>query len=601
MLTGFGVFLCHATAQVQLGSNLQMSASGSLTAGYSGGYGSESSSSHSLDLGGSGSINGSYYNPNFASFHILPYYDQSRTNSNYQSIGGSSGISSDVNLFTGSHFPGTIGYQKTYNSTGTYGVAGSPNFTTHGNGQGYDVAWSVLLPNLPTLSVSYMAGSGDSNIYGSSSQSSSNTKNFNLRSSYAILGFRTDAFYTHGATHGDYPQVLTGITTDEISDSFSHSEGFDVSHILPIHGSFNATFSHSNYGSKFMSTDNSNNSTNTATAAASFRPESKLTFSVNTTYTTNLAGYVNEQIVSSGGTAVETNLGSNSNSTSINSSVGYSLGRDMFLSGNVSHTSQSYSGFHVGATYMSGTFNYNRRLFGMFTFSGGVLDSATDEGNSAVGMTGNVSFAKRIKNWDLGATVSYSQNVQTLLVSYTTSNVNYSTTASRRLTRRLYWNSTFGGSNTLFSQQVGDSSGSQSVSSGLSVRKYSLNGGYSKSHGVSILTANGLVSTGIPVVVSATNQVLYNASSYTLGATASPIRKLVVSAGYSHAVSNTTSYSVSSLNQTDMFNSQLQYQFRRMAVTAGYTRFSQGIGASGTAPAKVSSFYLGVSRWFSLF
>jgi hypothetical protein len=38
-----------------------------------------------------------------------------------------------------------------------------------------------------------------------------------------------------------------------------------------------------------------------------------------------------------------------------------------------------------------------------------------------------------------------------------------------------------------------------------------------------------------------------------------------------------------------------------MGINGGYTRLVQGFSASGTAPASVSSFYIGVYRWFNFF
>jgi hypothetical protein len=46
---------------------------------------------------------------------------------------------------------------------------------------------------------------------------------------------------------------------------------------------------------------------------------------------------------------------------------------------------------------------------------------------------------------------------------------------------------------------------------------------------------------------------------------------------------------------------RVQYQYRQMFFTGGYSRFIQGFSASGTAPAQLNSFYVGVQRWFNFF
>ena len=151
-----------------------MSGDGTVTVGYSGDYGNQIQSSHSLVVGANGEINGYYYNPNFLNFTITPYYNQSRADSNYQSLTNASGVAASANFFTGSHFPGSVSYRYDYNSTGTFGLPSTPNFTTQGNGQGFGVNWSALFNGWPTLSVGYQQGSGSGTLYGTDQESSSN-------------------------------------------------------------------------------------------------------------------------------------------------------------------------------------------------------------------------------------------------------------------------------------------------------------------------------------------------------------------------------------------------------------------------------------------
>ena len=113
-----------ASAQMQIGENTKLKAGGMFTAGYQGDYGNSAQieSDHGLDFGFNGNISGSYYNPNFLSFNVSPYYNQSRDDSNFQSLTGASGVTGTANLFTGSHFPGSITYHDDRNSTGTFGT-----------------------------------------------------------------------------------------------------------------------------------------------------------------------------------------------------------------------------------------------------------------------------------------------------------------------------------------------------------------------------------------------------------------------------------------------------------------------------------------------
>ena len=81
---------------MQVGDDVRMNLNGILTAGYTGNYGDEIPSNHGLEFGGNGTLNGSYYNPNFLNFTITPFYNQSRANSSFQSLTDSSGVNAQL-------------------------------------------------------------------------------------------------------------------------------------------------------------------------------------------------------------------------------------------------------------------------------------------------------------------------------------------------------------------------------------------------------------------------------------------------------------------------------------------------------------------------
>ena len=90
-------------------------------------------SDHSIVGAGAADLSGFYYNPNFLSFDIQPFYNQSRLNSNFQSITAASGVNASARIFGGSDYPGSISYSTTYNGSGNFNVPGLANYTTHGN------------------------------------------------------------------------------------------------------------------------------------------------------------------------------------------------------------------------------------------------------------------------------------------------------------------------------------------------------------------------------------------------------------------------------------------------------------------------------------
>ena len=291
-----------ANAQVQVGDDVRMNLSGTLTAGYNGNYGDQIQSNHSLNYGGDVLLSGSYYDPNFLNFTINPYYNQSKADSGFQSLTDASGVIANANFFTGSRFPGYASYNYTRNSSGTFGLSGNPNFTTIGTGYGFGVGWSALLPNWPTFSASYSQGSGSGTLFGTTEESSSSTKTLNLRSSYQAAGWRLNAIYTHLNINSDFPSFLSGETGSNFSDSNGNSFGINGIHNLPWRGSVSVSFNHSSYSGDFGSTLEQKTgvtdyTTNTETVNTSFHPTLKLGLFVNQSYTDNLNGFFYQNVI----------------------------------------------------------------------------------------------------------------------------------------------------------------------------------------------------------------------------------------------------------------------------------------------------------------
>jgi hypothetical protein len=203
-LAGLLLLGLPAAGQIQVGE-LSSNLSGVVSAGYSADYGNDIDSSHGLSLGGSATAAGYYYNPNFVSFNLSPYYGQSRANSNFQSISDSSGVNFTSSIFSGSHFPGQISYATAYNSEGQFAVPGLPNYTTHGNSDTFGINWSEFLPGLPTLTASFQRGSNDYSVYGETANGNSDFHSLTLSSNYSIAGFNMGASYNNGVSNSLIP------------------------------------------------------------------------------------------------------------------------------------------------------------------------------------------------------------------------------------------------------------------------------------------------------------------------------------------------------------------------------------------------------------
>jgi hypothetical protein len=201
----------------------------------------------------------------------------------------------------------------------------------------------------------------------------------------------------------------------------------------------------------------------------------------------------------------------------------------------------------------------------------------------------------------LSGSGGYSRNAETILIAYTTSGYNYSVSATRRL-GKLNWNGAAGGSKSVLSQVNGANSLAQNYSTGLSNRRLGASAGYAKSSGMGLYTTQGITSlpTGLPPTLLPTT-ILYGGTSYSAGVGGMPIRGLTFTGSFVKSKSNTLNSSVESLNNTEEAYLYLQYKVRKIFFTAGYSRLIQGFSASAIAPAMVSTYYVGISRWFNFF
>jgi hypothetical protein len=590
--------------QLSLGENTKLNAGALFTAGYQGDYGDALPSSHGLDLGFDGKVSGYYYNPNFLSFTANPYYDQSRADSGFQSITGASGLNGTANFFTGSKYPGSVSYNYATNSTGTSGLAGQPNFTTEGRSKGFGINWSALVPDWPTLSVGYSQGSGNSTLFGTDQKDDSSTRLFNVHSNYEIAGFRLNGSFNRNTQSSDFPAFLAGDGASTLS-STNHDIGFSAQHTLPEHGSFYVSYNRATANSDYLANAGQENSTSdtstytdsTETASASFHPTQKLSWNVTQNYTDNLTGYLAQNLSPNGAPVPGLNLGSGSYSSTLGGGATYNFTNYLSASALATYYDQHYFGQSYRGEYLSGTVNYGKRLWDMLTFSASVIDSSSGMGNNAVGFIGNVNFFRHFGGWETSGQFSYAQNVQSLLITYTTSYYAYSGNLRRRLPGGITWIGSFNGNHSGITQDQGTNTSSESYSTSLSMRRLQVNSFYDQSHGVSVLGAGGVITpTPTPGL---TDFILFTGSAYGGGLALTPLRRLSVSGTFSRAISNTLS-TTASHNNTEIFNAQMQYHLRRIGLLAGYTRFTQGISAIG-APVNSTSYFVGFTRYFDFF
>ena len=588
-------------AQVQLGET-KTSANGTISTGYTANYGNLTPSTHDWTVGGTAALSGSYYNPNFLSYNASFYLNQARSNSDFQSISDASGFNVTTNIFGGSRFPGSVSYSLADDSEGNYDVPGLANYVTHGNSRTFGVNWSEILPGVPTLSAAFQTGNSDYSVYGTNNQGSNSFHSLNLHSAYQLDGFNMGAYFNSGGSHALVPQVIENQGNADI-DSTSSAYGLNVQHRLPMQGSAAASWTRSQWDSAYSSIS-STGTIDTFNGLAAVRPTQKLSLSVNATYSDNLAGQLIESVVLAGGAVSGLNSNQSSNSMDVSATAGYApainLQTDAFFERRTQYfLGQNYgvNSYGVGATYahglLGGTFN------SAFTFTANTSD---DTGEDNLGFSTNDNYTTVWRGWHITGSFGYAQNAQTLLVTYMNSVFNYSGSVRRNWGR---FNLGVGASSsrTGLTQQAGDENNSQGYNASLGFGALlTATGTYSKANGQAIATGSGLVTVPVPPPTLPSSLVtLFGGDSYSFGLSSTPAKHLVMSAAYSRANSNMTASTLTSTNNNTQFNSLVQYQFRKLNYISGYSRLQQGFSISGSQPQIISSFYVGISRWFNFF
>ena len=306
-------------AQIEIGSNTNLSLSGDLGFGYNGNYGNIDQSSHGTNLNGDAVLQGSYYNPQFLNFFVDPVYNRSQANSGQGSLTDASSINAGANIFSGSHFPGSVSFSEGFNSSGNYGFGTTPGLTTTGNSHGFGIGWAELIPGAPPLSVQYYQNASSSSIFGTDQEDHTGSKNLNMFSNYKLAGWYMGARFTDTWTHTDLPAAATGdgeaITGDTNGKSFS----VNASHKLPMRGSFGASYGWSDFSGESQGTTVSG-SNQMISATASFAPTQRFTTQFQMDYNSSLSGEIEQQLLGVGALNPSVNLGQTNYSISISNS-----------------------------------------------------------------------------------------------------------------------------------------------------------------------------------------------------------------------------------------------------------------------------------------
>ncbi len=588
-------------AQVKFGE-ASTNLNGTISSGYSATYGNLIPSTHDWTIGGDATFSGSYHSPNFLSFSVSPYLNQSSANSDFQSISNASGVNATVNVFNGSKFPGSVTYSKAYNSEGNYAVPGIADYVTHGNSDSFGVNWSENIPDAPSFSAGYQMGNSSYSVYGLDNQGNNSFHSTNLHSGYNWAGFNMGAYYVNGGGHSQIPALASGEPSTAIQSNNS-GEGFNVSHLLPWQGSASGSYNRSTWDSDYLGY-NTHGTINLVNAIATVRPRNNLSASGSASYSDNLAGQLAQSVIGVGGIVPGFDSSQSSDSLDLLAIATYTPMANLQTDAFVERRTQSFLGKDYGVTSYGGGGTYSHNLAGG-TVNGALnmsANAADNTGQDTLGFSASGNYSNIVKEWHLNGSFGYAQNVQTLLITYMNSYYNYSGNARRRW-GQFSLGVGAGGANTALTDQPGTANSSQSYNGNVAYGIWLIaSGTYAHSNGQALLTGTGLVPVPIPSPIVPSSLVsLYGGDSYAFSLSSIPTKKLVIAATFGKSNTNTTYNSILSSNQTNQFNSIVQYRVRKLNFISGYARLEQGFSGSGLPTEIISSYYMGVSRWFNFF
>jgi hypothetical protein len=192
--------------------------------------------------------------------------------------------------------------------------------------------------------------------------------------------------------------------------------------------------------------------------------------------------------------------------------------------------------------------------------------------------------------------------MQTLYQVQTTSGFGYGGSVHRKLNPQTFWTISARATHSALTVYDGNSNKSETLSSSLSWRRYTVSGTYAQSEGIAVLTTNGqLVPTPVGSQIADLTYV-YNAKVINGNAGARLFRRLTIGGGYTNFKSNNkSSMGIPVLSDGDRYFVRGRYLLRRFELEGGYTRVNQDVSTIPGGPRNYNTYYISLSRWFNLF
>jgi hypothetical protein len=586
-----------AQAQLQVTDNLSMTLNGNLGFGYTGSNGSYRNSVIGKGIGVNANLDGAYFHPDFLNFNVHPYFNRASANADSQAITMASGVGSSVNLFGGSYFPGSVSYGLDFSDNSQFNVGGIPSVVGNSKSRHFGITWSELLPHMPHVYVSYGMDHSNADISGAfdTSASESSSKLLNINADYRLGGWDLRGNLTHNSNNLTTPEFLTGesITLGGSGTTY----GIQAQHKIPL-GGMGLGYSHSTYSTDRGGGGSGNNFSEGA-GITLFR---RLSLNETFNYTTNTTATISQTILNGSPEILLPDR--DSKGLFFYSTANLPLKWGISLNGHYSYRQIEFNGQQQSDNQYGGSVSFNQRVkfLGFLTFSAGFVDTANKEGNTGAGLVGTVAMSRKFGHWETQADFSYTQSMQTLYQVQTTSAFGYGGSVHRKLNPQTFWTIAARATHSALTVYDGNSNKSETFSSSLSWKRYTVSGNYAQSEGIAVLTTNGqLVPTPIGSQIADLTYV-YNAKVINGNAGARLFRRLTIGGGYTNFKSNNkSSMGLPVLSDGDRYFVRGRYLLRRFEVEGGYTRVNQDVSTIPGGPRNYNTYYISLSRWFNLF
>ena len=604
-----------AWGQVTIGDNVNLNLNGNVAFGYAGSFSSTAGAinTNQFTFGGDLDLNGYYYHPQFLSFHVNPYYNQSRLNSNYQSIFSAKGVNANANLFSGSHTPVSLSYTNDYNNQGQFSIPGSANVETFGRSQSFGVNAGEYYEGLPSLTVGYNVNNNSYDVVGTESGGSGSGRAFNLGSSYILEGFNLGANYSNSSSTQRFPSVAN---LNDSLEQTTHQNNFQVSASRALgfdSANWNAVYSRSNFTTDITGPP-TNQSYDSLSSAVTLSPWKPVNISMNMMYTTNFSALLigtailpqNNPTAVTSGPPVYVNQATNLESSYLayGAKASFAVTRHLTADVAADRREQTLLNNDIGSDTVSSGAGYSTALGkGQFAVHYGLSwYAASTQDQTALGHSASASYSRDLFGWHSSGDGNFSRLAQTAFANITSTGYGFGFNTGRRFDNG--WNLTLSAhaARNMLDGVSNSDSRVKAFSAGLAMGRLSVSGSFTDSSGDALQLGNGAVPGPVPgPIILPGLVVLYSGRAVGFGAGYNPVRNLRITGSYSRSKYRTENVESSSDNLVERIDIRSEYKFRQLHFVAGYAHLTQGIGITFNNPATVNSFYVGISRHFDIF